>query len=151
MTNEELPAEIQNVTREVIDFAREIIDIAKPLAPLGDEAAGIALDWLRYYRYRNALIIRDRINEIHQERGIAAKIPIPARFGIPLLEAASMEDDPSLQEMWAGLAANATDPNRRQNMKKVFIHIISSIEPIDTIILRYLADTWDHTFSEKGK
>jgi hypothetical protein len=73
MTNEQLPAEMRNLSREVLDFAREILDITKPLAPLGEEAAGIALDWVRYYRYLNALVTRDRVNDIHKERGIATK------------------------------------------------------------------------------
>jgi hypothetical protein len=151
MTNEQLPAEVQNLTREVLDFVREIMDITKPLAPLGEEVIGIPLDWVRYYRYRNALVIRDRINEIHRERGITRKVPIPPRIGIPLLDAASMEDDPILQEMWAGLAANATDPNKRQETKKVFIDILSGLEPIDTVILRYLANSWDQASREEGQ
>jgi hypothetical protein len=151
MTNGQLPAEIKDVTRKVLDFAREIIDITKPLVPLGEEAAGIALDWLRFYRYQNTLKIRDRVHEIWKERSVTKTIPIPVRLGIPLLEAASMEDDPTLQEMWAGLVANVTDPNRRQKLRKVFSAILSDFEPIDSIVLRYLAAHWDHDSSEKGE
>lgn len=146
---EQLPAEAREVVREVLEFAREIMDITRPLAPLGEEAVGIALDWARYWRYRNALRIRDRVNELHRERGITTKVPIPPRLGIPLLDAASMEDDPNLQELWAGLAANATDPNRRQDAKKIFTHVLSNIEPIDTTILDYLIK--HHRSNGKGE
>jgi hypothetical protein len=55
-----------------------------------------------------------------------------------LLAAATLEDDPTLQEMWAGLIANATDPKRRQDAKKVFTHILASLEPLDVMVVRYL-------------
>jgi len=83
-----LPAEVESAIREVLEFAREIMDITKPLAPLGDELVGIPWEGLRFYRRKNALIIRDRVHKVHRERGIETTFLMPPGLGIPLLDAA---------------------------------------------------------------
>ncbi len=37
-----------------------------------------------------------------------------------------------------GLIANATDPNKRLDMRRVYIQILSQLEPLDLRILQYL-------------
>lgn len=83
-----LPADVESAIREVLEFAREIMDITNPLAPLGDELVGIPWDGLRFYRRKNALVIRDRVHKVHRERGIDTTLLMPPRLGIPLLDAA---------------------------------------------------------------
>lgn len=50
--------------------------------------------------------------------------------------------------MWAGLIANATDPNEKLNVKKIYIEILSSLEPIDVQIILYFSKQGWHLFSE---
>jgi hypothetical protein len=33
--------------------------------------------------------------------------------------------------MWAGLIANASDPNNRLNLKRVFSDVLGPLEPLD--------------------
>ncbi|MEX2163257.1 MAG: Abi-alpha family protein [Sulfuricaulis sp.] len=104
------------------------------------ELGGAVHDWARLFRYKNLLRLQDKVEEIHRERKLQGKsIPVAPRFAIPLLQAASQEDDESIQDMWAGLIANSTDPGRRLQPKKIFTEILSSIEPIDAQILKYLS------------
>ncbi|MDY6990690.1 MAG: Abi-alpha family protein [Thermodesulfobacteriota bacterium] len=94
-------------------------------------------DKSKLYRYKNFLNIMDKVLEIHRGRRAEGKpIPITPRFAIPLMWHASLEDEKSVQEMWASLIANATDSDKRLNIKKVFVDILSNLEPIDTLVLR---------------
>ena len=111
----------------------------KVLGDAASEIGGAVHDWVVLFRYKNLLRLQDKVEAIHQERQLQGKsIPIPPRFAIPLLQQASQEDDESVQDMWAGLIANAMDPNRQFEPKKIFTEILSSFEPIDAKILRHL-------------
>ena len=107
--DEEIKAaqEIAKTTGKAIDAGEKLGGFFKLV--LGDtfvELGGITKDWAKYWRYKNALIINDKVEAIHKKRGIEGKtIPIPLRCGIPLLESASQEDDSFLQEFWVGLDA----------------------------------------------
>ncbi len=104
------------------------------------EVGDIVHDWAKYFHYKNLLRIQDRVEAIHRERKIEGKtIPIPPRYAVPLIQSASQEDDETLQEMWAGLIANGMDPGKRLNVKKVYINILSSLEPFDVQLLNFLA------------
>ena len=57
-----------------------------------------------------------------------------------------MEDNETIQDMWAGLIANASDPDKRLDVKKVYIDILSSLEPLDTAILADLQSSLSRNF-----
>ena len=95
-------------------------------------------DWAKYFRYKNLLRIQDKVEAIHKKRRIEGNtVPILPRYAIPLIQHASQEDDESLQGMWAGLIANFTYPNKRFDPKKIYIEILSSLEPLDAKVLKF--------------
>ncbi len=96
-------------------------------------------DWTKYFRYRNLLKLQDKVFSIHKKRNIEGKtVPIPPRYALPLLESATLEDDDNLQDKWAGLIVNSTDPQKSFQIQKIFIHILTNIEPLDAAILDLL-------------
>lgn len=104
------------------------------------DLSGTLQDWTKYFRYKNLLKIQDRVEEIHASRQIDGKVtPIPPRYAIPLIQRASEEDDETIQELWAALIANATDPNKHLDLKKVLLDVLASLEPLDVRILRHLS------------
>jgi hypothetical protein len=133
---------MENETKEIIEIVKSIGSFLNKL--VGDavvEVGGTLHDWAKLFRYRNLLRIQDKVEEIHRTRKLQGKsIPIPPRFAIPLIQAASQEDEPSIQDMWAALIANATDPERALEVKKVFTDILSSLEPLDARVLERLAN-----------
>ncbi len=105
------------------------------------QVSGSIADWAKYYRYSNFLRIADKVAEIHAARHLAGKpIPIPPQYALPLIEGALLEYEESIQGLWAGLIANATDPDRKFNLKKVYIEILRGLEPLDARVLELLAD-----------
>jgi len=143
MDNETAKAaqDIAKTTGKALEVAERVGSFLNKI--LGDaiaEVGGAIHDWARLYRYKNLLRLQDKVEEIHRERKLQGKsVPVPPRFAIPLLQAASQEDDESIQDMWAGLIANATDPDKHLEPKKIFTDILSSLEPIDATILKYLS------------
>ncbi len=135
--------------QEVAKAANKALDVSQGLGKfLGDifgescrHFGGSIADWACYYRYRNFLKISDKIAAVHANRHLEGKvIPIPPQFSLPLIEGATLESEESLQLLWAGLIANATDPTRMLNMKKVYIEILRGLEPLDAKILELLTD-----------
>lgn len=133
--------EVAKTTREGLELTQRICQFLKKVFGNATEQIGeIAHDWAKFFRYKNLLLIQDKVETIHAKRHLEGKtVPISLRTAIPLIEKASLEDDESLQDMWAGLIANATDPNKRLDVKKIYIEILSSLEPLDVEVLRFLA------------
>lgn len=144
--------EIAKTTGKAIDAASKLGGflskvLGEPFLELGEAFH----DWAKFYRYENLLKIQDKVNEIHQKRKIEGKtIPIPPRYAIPLIQSASQENETSLQMMWARLIANATDPGKKIDIKKIYIEILSALEPIDVLILDRLSKAGITIKKEKG-
>jgi hypothetical protein len=107
------------------------------IGPGIEHLGGAFNDWARTYRYERALKLADRVEQIHRERHLKGKtVPIAPRLAIPLLDQATLENDETLGEMWAGLIANSTDPNRHVEARRSLVHLLSELEPIDALVLR---------------
>lgn len=57
------------------------------------------------------------------------------KLGIPLIESASLEEDPKLQELWANLLANLLNPAYTDEIRTLFIDIIKKLTPLDAAVL----------------
>jgi hypothetical protein len=117
--------------------------VATILGPASKETGEWLGDFVRSTRglwgLKNALATLDKVQAIFKRRAIEGKpIPIPLRQAIPILEAIAQEDEASIQEMWATLIANATDPEKRVDIKRAYTGILSAIDPLEADILRAL-------------
>lgn len=102
-----------------------------------ENLGGAFSDWAAVYRHQNALKLADKVEEIHRKRKIVGKtIPIPPRLSIPLLEKATLENDETLIDMWAGLIANAMDSTSSVQARRTFIELLNSLEPVDALVLQ---------------
>lgn len=121
---------VGDATKGTIRIFAEVIEHLA--AGLGGKAA--------LWRYKNLLVISDKVDDIHRARKLAGKpIPLTLEFALPILEAASIEVDDEVQNLWAGLLANATDPNKTFKIKKVFIETLRGMQALDAVILQKLA------------
>jgi hypothetical protein len=142
--NEELKTaqDVAKAAGKGFDLVKQFDDhFVRLFGPAETGAGEVIADWIKYIRYKNWLKIQDKVADIHKKRKLEGKlIPISSpRLAIPLLENASQESDDTLQDMWAGLIANATDPEKKMDLKRVYIRIISELEPIDAQVLQCLS------------
>ena len=102
------------------------------------DAASIVRDRLQFFRWKQALRLRDKADEVLRRRGVAAPRQVLPKFALPLLEAASIEDNDELHTLWATLLSNAMDPSFNAQLRSSFTDILRQLEPLEVVILRSL-------------
>jgi hypothetical protein len=139
MTDEQAKAtqEVARTTGKLTEAVEKVGGfISKVIGGASTQFGGILEDWAKYYRYKNLWVIADKVEAIQARRKLDGQtIPIPPRAAIPMLESASLEDNDVLQEIWARLIANSTDPNFNEPPHPGYIEIIRQMSPDEAIIL----------------
>ena len=105
---------------------------------VGANLVGMAKDWTALLRLKSILVIMDLVEKIRKKEGKSGLLKkIPEKYLLPFITEASKESDPEIQELWAQLIANATDPNKEINIQKVHMSILSQLEPLDAKLLEW--------------
>lgn len=130
--------ESARAVQKATDAGRELGAFVKlVLGPGFAELGGAFADWAAVYRFERAVELAHRVSRAHKRRGIEGRtVPIPPRLGIPLIQQATLEDDDVLVDMWSALIANATDPDRTTEARRSYCGLLSSMEPLDALVLR---------------
>ena len=61
--------------------------------------------------------------------------PCPLMLGALWTERASLEENSTLQELWARLMANALNPNFQEEVRAAFPDIITALSPLEAVVL----------------
>jgi hypothetical protein len=129
---------VQEIAKTTRDFGRFVAKIVG--GPL-EQASGIAEDYLRYARWERQVRFQLRAEAFLLERGVENKIrPISMSVGISLLQAASLEEDDELQDLWARLLANGLDPNSGVEVKRAFVSILEDMGSLEARLLKAIAE-----------
>lgn len=136
----EIEKEIAKATTKALEVAEKVgVFFTTVLGDTFKELGSSVHDWAKYFRYKNILKIQDKVNTLHEKRQTQGKsIPVKPSIGIPMLEAASLTDDEYLQHKWAALITNAMDPEQNNSIRKIYVDILSSLEPQDAVILDWM-------------
>lgn len=129
-------------TGKGIDAGRELGQFLAPIvrAPL-ENAMGIVADKLAYMRWERQQRLMKRAHKFMLEQGIEEPTrAVPMNIAIPLMQAASMEQDDVLQDTWARLLVNAIDADSGVDMKRSFVSILEELSPFEALILGKLCD-----------
>lgn len=137
--------EVAITSGKAIDASREVGGfISKFIAGPLEQGMGIFEDKLKYMRWERQVAIMDKVNKKMTERGLDGPTqPVAMKITIPLLQAASMEEDDNLQELWANLLVNAADKERGVEVRHSYITVLKDLTPFDAMILQraYSMDT----------
>lgn len=103
------------------------------------EFSNMLSDQMRYWRFTNLLRIREKVDRLASEHNVPDALFQALPFGDAMrtLEAASQEDEPDVQELWAGLIVRAASSSRPA-ISKIHIELLRSITPIDASLLELL-------------
>jgi len=116
------------------------------------ESVGTILGNIVKRRLDNAETVAAKSDFILLNLGLQAKeIPLPVLQ--PALEAASLQEDPSMQDVWANLLANAADPRALNEVPPSFPAILKELGPrdvkfLDAIFAKWTARPYPHPLSE---
>lgn len=139
MPEEEAKAvqEVAKATNNAIDVVREggrFISryIAGPL----EQGMAIFEDHLRYVRWERQVRLKIRADEYLAQLGLdGPSKAVPMKLAIPLIQAASLEEDDELQDRWAALLANAANAASEIKIQRSFIAILEQVSPLEAAIL----------------
>ncbi len=99
-------------------------------------AFGIVEDKLKYMRWERQIRLMQRASEFIALQGLEGKIsPIQPKLGMPLLQAALLEEDDYLQDLWATLLVNACNPDREEKIGIKHINILNELTLYDVKLL----------------
>jgi hypothetical protein len=93
------------------------------------------------HRAVRQLRLMRRYNEIRSEMNLPpATKPVSFKFGVPLITAATLEDDDTLQDMYARLLVNATDPSGTVEARRAFVTILQDFGPLEALLMDRIYD-----------
>ena len=88
---------------EFTETINKTADLVHRLAgPVCDDIGSMISDSIKPYRAKNLVNTLRKTERILREAGLPASA-VPTRLLFPIADASSIEDNETLQEMWAGL------------------------------------------------
>ena len=128
-----------NLPKLLIDKTCAFLD--RLLGPSIDEAGYLLADRIKFRRLQNQVKILQRSEALLESSGLEAK-QVSLQTLVPLIEKASLEEDPTLQEMWAQLLANAATSDARAGLHRLCVHVLSSISPAEAKVLESVSELY---------
>jgi hypothetical protein len=110
--------------------------------PAADEIGEWMRDKIHVFRMANAV---SAVSKAQEKLALKGREPqeVPLRTLLPLLEGASLEDDPFLSDKWAALLASAADASHQRRVLPSFPHILENLSPTDARMLELMyANEW---------
>jgi len=92
----------------------------------GESLGTIVGNWTQR-RVQNVEAVGNKAHLILLNIGIDQPAPVAMNILQPLLETASLQEDPGLQEIWANLLANAADPRHSSPVAPSFAKILGEL------------------------
>lgn len=130
--------EVAKAAGKAIDASSELGGfLSKYVGGSLEQAMGIVEDKLKYLRWERQIRLTERANALLAERGLAQPSrKVPLQVAIPLIQAASLEEDDWLQDQWAALLVNAADAASHVEVRRAFISILEDMTPLDALLLK---------------
>ena len=102
-----------------------------------EQVSGLLEDRLRYVRWERQQRLMMKAEEFRIQQGLPLPDkPIPLKNAVPLLFNATLEEDDSLQDMWARLLINGTNKFTGITIERYFIEILAQISYLEARILQ---------------
>ena len=129
--------EVAKTAGKAIDASRELGGFfSRVFGGSLEQLAGIGEDYLTVYRRTRQLRLAKRYEEIRKELSFDGEIkPVELKFGLPLIAAASIENDDQLQDLYARLLATATNPDSKIEAKRAFVSMLQDLGPLEVLLI----------------
>lgn len=115
------------------------IDLLHKLAgPMFDEFGAMLGDTVRVHRFKNLIKTFQETQRLLHDAGLQANA-VPLRLLVPIIENSSIEDNDSLQELWAGLLATASQ--QTDSVSPSFVETLKQLTPDEARHLKNVCET----------
>jgi hypothetical protein len=124
----------------------KIADLINKLAgPLAEEVGMMLGDTVRVYRVINWVATTQKTERLLREAGLPANA-VPPRLFLRIMDASSIEDNETLQDMWAGLLA--TTSQKTDAVSPSFVETLKQLTPGEA---RYMQQMYEITLRRPQK
>ena len=106
-----------------------------------EEVTGMLTDKLRFVRWRRLVQMSDDVSKILDAKGVKETRSVPPKLALPIFEESSLEEDPTLQDLWNHLLANSMNPGFNGELRYGFIEMIKNITGSEVAILNNFYET----------
>jgi len=122
--------------------------INKVLGPAADELGLILGERIRMFRLQNQIKLFQEAQQMLKTAGISPQ-QVGLKTLLPLMEGASIEDDPSLAQKWSALLANAANPQSLVTIEPSFAEVLKQLTTNQAHILQMAYDAADPTLPKE--
>lgn len=136
--------EVAKAAQEVSKFGGSVVDaatktgtfIARMIGGPLETGIGIWHDRLKYSRWERQVRFIQKADEFLAEvQTMRPTRALPLNFAIPLLQAASLEDNDDLHDMWAKLLVNGLTGENEEDVRRANVDILQSLSRFEAAIL----------------
>lgn len=150
---EEAGKAVQEIAKAAVEYQPTVRQVGeffgRLIAPV-EQAVGIIADHLKYKRLELAIEQEHRISRIMDQRGIKAIRPMPLSVALPLIDAAVIEEDSDLAEMFANLIVSHIDASCEDYLPKQFTQSLKQMTPYEAVILKAMGKAPPQALNESG-
>ncbi|MGI4742938.1 MAG: Abi-alpha family protein [Janthinobacterium lividum] len=111
--------------------------MAKVVRPAAEEMGEVGRDYIKGWRAKNGSQTLAGADRLLAEAGRESQA-VPLKTLLPLLDAASLEDESDMAGRWAALLANAADPAQRVQVQLGFVEVLRQLTPDDAQVLTFI-------------
>lgn len=101
-----------------------------------EKASGILTDRLKFMRWERQVRFMGIAQDTLKEAGLEGPTRrIPMNIAVPLLEAATLEENDELQDTWARLFVNAANADSKVEIQRTFVSILQDMGALEARLL----------------
>lgn len=125
--------------------------LARLLFPAADEFGKTLGEKSRAWIQANLKAVTSEADAIAKDAGVTEENKKEIPFGILLsaTEAASHEDEPDIQKMWAQLLVNSINPAKDIGISKMHITLLKEFGPLEAKFLHLLSQLYENSIFKK--
>lgn len=129
--------EVAITTSKAIDLTQSFGHfISKYISGSLEQGVGIFEDKLKYTRWERQIRLMKKADEFMKSMGIdKPNNPIELKLAVPLLQAATLEENDYLQDLWAKLLVNSVNDKNKIKLMRSYIDILERLTPLEAKIL----------------
>ncbi|MGO7149017.1 Abi-alpha family protein [Rhizobium ruizarguesonis] len=136
---EESAKAVQEVAKAAVAYQSSIDDIGaffgRLMAPV-EQGLGLLADYIKGRRLELAVRQGAYIRELMDERGVSTIKRMPLSTAVPLIDAATLEEDDALARMFANLIVSHVDGTSDGYVPKQFTETLKQMSPLEAAVLK---------------
>lgn len=128
-----------SVSRKAAEATSDFFQRFGGISGFIESVLSVPKGFLEHWNQTNLIRWYQAFEAERAKREAEGRKPIPPSLLMPALRQIALEDDEDKLVIWARLFANFEDPDKRLEPDKLFVDVLSEMQPLDVALLHYIA------------